>query len=249
MKKQKQQRPNTERMHAIETFQKVGNAMNLLGVIKGPSPFELVIEHTMKVHECVELLRPLTEALLADNHGEIEELHDRMSKAEHDADNVKGRIRQRLSEVYLLSVRRGELNRFITVQDDVADSAGDYSFVLLSRKTKIHPELKEDFLAFVEQVINVSEHLLKIAGELSVLAESAFVGEEANRVFQAIERIKEEEWTADKLQRKFALHLHSMEDRLDPVTLMFLDKYCATLRTVAHSAEEAGEYLRQIISN
>jgi predicted phosphate transport protein (TIGR00153 family) len=223
--------------------------MSLLEVFWGPSPFKLVLEHTMKVHECVELLRPLTEALLAGNYGEIKELHRRMSKTEHDADIIKARIRQRLSEVYLLSVRREELNRFISVQDDVADSAEDYSVVLLLRNTKIPPKLKEDFLAFVEQVIKVSEHLLKIAGELSVLAESAFAGEEAKRVFEAFERIGEEEWTADKLQRKFALHFYSMEDRLDPVTLMFLDKYCYTLSTVANSAEKASKYLRQIITN
>jgi len=223
--------------------------MTLLEVLRGPSPFKLVLEHTMKVHECVVLLRPLTEALLADNYGEIEELNNRMSKTEHDADILKDRIRQRLSEVYLLSVRRDELNRFISVQDDAADSAQDYSLGLLSRKTRIPPELKDDFLEFVEQVIKVSEHFLKIAGELSLLAESAFVGEEAKHVLEAVERIGEEEWTADKLRRKLARRFYTMEDRLDPVTLMFLDKYCCTLSTVANSAKKAGKHLRQIITN
>ena len=104
-------------MYAIENFQKEGNAMNVLEIINGRSPFELVLEHTMKVRECVELLRPLTEAFLDDNYSQIEELHRRMSETEHNADIVKDRIRQRLSEVYLLSVRRDELNSFISVQD------------------------------------------------------------------------------------------------------------------------------------
>jgi len=38
-----------------------------------------------------------------------------------------------------------------------------------------------------------------------------------------------------------------MEDRLDPVTLSFLDKYCCTLSAVANSAEKTSKYLKRII--
>ncbi|NIA06141.1 MAG: TIGR00153 family protein [Actinobacteria bacterium] len=222
--------------------------MGLLEKFRGTSPFKLVAQHTKKVHECVVLLRPLTKALLAGDYAGIEDLHHQMSKTEHEADDIKAQIRERLSEIYLLSVGRNELNRFIGVQDDVADSAEDYSVVLLLRKTEIPLEIKNDFLAFVEQVIKVSEHLLTVAEELSLLSESAFAGEEAKRVIQAIDQIGEEEWKADKLQRKLARHFYGMESHLDPVTLGFLDKYCCTLSAVANSAEKASKYLKQIIS-
>ena len=221
--------------------------MSLLKKLRGSSPFKLVVEHTKKVHECVVLLRPLTEALLAGDYPGIEELHHQMSKAEHEADIIKAQIRERLSQIYLFSVGRNELNRFVGVQDDVADAAEDFSVVLLLRKTEIPSELKDDLSAFVEQVIKVSENLLEVAEELSLLAESAFAGEEAKRVIRAIDKIGEEEWKADKLQRKFARHFYSMEDQLDPVTLSFLDKYCCTLSAVANSAEKTSKYLKQII--
>lgn len=241
-------RQENEVVFRIESFQKAGNFMNFLDVIKGPSPLALVLEHTMKVGECVELLRPLTEAFLADNGEKIEELHRRISEREHEADVITDRIRQRLSEVYLLSVGRNDLDCFINAQDDIADSAEDYSVVLSLRKTSIPSELKDDFMEFAAQVIRVSEHFLKIAGELPILAGFSFVGEEARIALEAIGQIREEERKADKLQHEFAVHSYKIEDRLDPVTLMFLGKYCSALSIVADSAEEAAKCLGQIIS-
>ena len=149
--------------------------------------------------------------------------------------------------MYFLSVGRLELSQFLAYQDDVADAAEDFAVVLLLRKTKIPKELQSDFMVFVEQVINVSEHLMGLTNKLSTLAEAAFTGEEAEDVLKAIEEIGEEEWKADRLERKFARKFYSMEDQLDPITIMFLDKYCKRLSTVANTAEKTAKYLRLII--
>ena len=142
---------------------------------------------------------------------------------------------------------RLELSRFLAYQDDVADAAEDFAVVLLLRKTKLPEELKADFTEFVEQVISVSEQLLHVAEKLSVLAEAAFNGRVAQDVLKTIERIGEEEWKADRLERKFARHLYSMEDKVDTVTIFFLDKYCRTLSAVSNNAEKTAKYLRLII--
>jgi len=222
--------------------------MRIIGKFFGASPFKFVAEHTKKVHECVKLLRPLTKALLDEEYGKIEELHDRMSKTEHEADKIKMQLRDEISKVYLLSVAKSELKRFIQMQDCVADSAEDFCVVLLLRKTKIPKELRGDFEAFVEQVIKVSNLLLSVAEELSAVAEAAFTGEEAERVLKDIDQISYEEWQADRLQRKFARHVYRLEDQLDPVTLSFLDKYCCTLGAVANDAERAAKYLHNVIA-
>ncbi len=221
--------------------------MKVLDKFFAPSPFVHLHEHSKKVHECVELLRPLTNALLEEDYERIEELHNVMSKTEHEADQIKTELRDRISKMYFLSVGRSELSRFLAYQDDVADAAEDFAVVLLLRKTKLPEVLKTDFVAFVEQVINVSEHLMNIAERLSTLAEAAFSGEEAREMLEAIEKIGEEEWQADRLERKFARHLYSIEDTVDPITIFFLDKYCKTLGTISNAAEKAAKYLRLII--
>jgi len=221
--------------------------MRILSRFFAPSPFVELHEHSKKVHECVELLRPLTNALLEEDYEKIEELHNLMSRTEHEADQIKTALRDRISKMYFLSVGRLELSLFLAYQDDVADAAQDYAVVLLLRKTKIPEELKADFTAFVEQVISVSEHLLTVAEKLSTLAEAAFRGQEAEEVLKTIEKIGEEEWQADRLERKFARRFYGMEDRLDLVTILFLEKYCKTLSAVANNAEKTAKYLRLII--
>lgn len=221
--------------------------MKVLSKFFGSSPFVQLHEHSKKVHECVKLLRPLVDALLAEDYGKIEELHNLMSKTEHEADKIKTELRDKITGLYFLSVGRQELSQFLAYQDDVADAAEDFAVVLLLRKTKLPEEIRADFLAFVEQVISVSEQLMDLAKKLSALAEAAFTGREAEDVLKGIERIGEQEWQADRLERKFARHFYSIEDKLDPITILFLNKYCETLGAVANNAEKTAKYLRLII--
>ena len=99
----------------------------------------------------------------------------------------------------------------------------------------------------VERVIGLSEKLMGIAEELSTLASAAFTGEEAKNVIKAIDDIGEEEWKIDRMGRKFAMKFYSMENQLDPITILFLDKYCKALGAVANTAEKTAKYLRLII--
>lgn len=221
--------------------------MGVLGNLFAPSPFAALNEHSKKVHECVKLLKPLADALLEADYEKIEELHNLMSKTEHEADKIKTELRDHISKMYFLSVGKPELSQFLAYQDDIADAAEDFAVVLLLRKTKIPEELKAGFTELVNQIIIVTDQLMSIAEKLSVLAEAAFSGDEAEETLEAIDKISEEEWKADKLERKFAKQFYDMEEKLDPVTIMFLDKYCKTLSIVSNNAEKTAKYLRIII--
>ncbi len=221
--------------------------MGVLDKFFGSSPFAQLHEHSKKVHECVKLMRPLADALLAEDYDKIEDLHNLMSKTEHEADQIKNEVRGNLTKLYFLSVGQNELSRFLGYQDDIADAAEDFAVVLLLRKTAVLEQLKFDFLAFVDQVIMVSEHLLGIAEKLSGIAGSAFSGQEAEHVLKVIDEVSEEEWKADRLGRKFARHFYSLENEMDPITVMFMDKYCKALGAVANNAEKTAKYLKLII--
>lgn len=224
-----------------------GIIMGLLGNVFGSSPFGQLAQHTAKVHECVRLLRPLAEALIAEDYEKIRELHHQVSTTEHEADQIKDEIRRGLGRTFLLSVGKYEVSRFLAFQDDVADGSEDFAVVLRLRKTRINPELREDFLALVDQVIRVSERLLGIAEHLSIVAETGFTGKEVDSIIETVQQIGEEEWQADKLQRRFAEHYYAIEDKLDPTTLRFYDKFCDTLGGIANGAEKTAKYLRQVI--
>jgi len=221
--------------------------MDLLAKLFGGRPFQAVVEHTKKVHECVAKVRPLAEALLALDWAAIDRLQREVSRLESEADRIKDKIRVNLSKHRLLSVNREDLGKFLTNTDKIADGAENFAIVLTLRRTPIPEALRDDFLAFVDKVIETSEALLAVGEELNVLSEAAFSGAEAEKVSAGIDDISRKEWEADVLQQAFAKHVFAIEKDLDPVTIFMFDKYCSNLSYIANSAENAGNSLRNMI--
>lgn len=221
-----------------------------MGIIKGifgKSPFGPMVQHTKKVHECVKMIKPLMEAVVKEDYAEVHRLQDKVSKLEYEADLIKHEIRGQLPRRYFLAVDRDDLENFLRCQDSIADGVQDFAVILLIRDTKIHPNLKDKFLEFVEQIMKVSNTLMNAAEELENLAETSFGGAEAESVLESIAGLGEEEWKADRLQRQLSRQIYSLEKELDPVTISFYEKILETLGRVANHAENTGDLLRVMI--
>lgn len=221
--------------------------MSLIKQIFGKSPFAPLVEHAKKVHECVKLVRPLMEALIAEDYEKIHRLQDKVGKIEYEADLIKHEIRDSLPRRFFLPVQRSDLDQFLHCQDQIADHAQDFAVILLLRRTKVHPDLSDGFLKFVDQVLGVVEGLMKAAEELEVLAEASFGGTEAKSILARISGLGEQEWLADRMQRKISREIYSREAELDPVTIMFYEKMFSALSGIANAAENAGDRLREMI--
>lgn len=221
--------------------------MGLIAELFGKSPFGALVRHTEKVHECVSLVRPLLEACVAGDYQKVHELQDRASKLEYEADLVKQEIRDQLPRRYFLPVSREDLERFLHFQDAIADSAEDFAVILVIRDTAVHPALVDEFLAFADQVLLVSQTLTDAADELEALAESSFGGAEAKSVLERISGLGEDEWKADRMQRKLSQHIYRIEDELDPVSILFYDKMLLALGEIANAADRTGDLLRMMI--
>lgn len=221
--------------------------MNIIQDLFKKSPFGPLVEHTKKVHECVEMLHPLMTALINEDYAEIEELQNKISKLEYEADKIKHEVRQHLPRRYFLPVDRVELDRFISSQDKLADNTEDFAVILTLRKIKIHPEITDKFLEFIKQVFQVTGMLLTAATELKNLAETSFSGAEAQKVLTLLEGLNQEEWKADKLARKLSRDVFALEGKVDLLTILFYEKLILVLGSIANEAENAGDMLRTMI--
>jgi len=221
--------------------------MNIIQELFGKSPFGPLVEHTKKVHECVEVIRPLMEALVNENYDEIHKLQDRVSRLEYEADTIKHNVRDHLPRRYFMPVDRVDLERFISSQDNIADKAQDFAIILTLRKTKLHPAIMDKFFDFVDQIFQVTGTLLTAAVELDNLAEASFGGAEAKVVLNLIKGLGEEEWKADRMARSLSKDVYRLEKELDPITIIFYEKMILTLGAIANEAENAGDMLRLMI--
>jgi hypothetical protein len=212
----------------------------------GKSPFEPLVQHARKVHECVQMLRPIADAILTCDMERLNEFQYQMSKTEYEADQLKDQIRQNLAPRYFLPVNREELARFLAQMDRIADGAQDFAIVATFRKIELPKDYHEEFLALVDKVVQVSETLLGVAEKLALLQKEAFVGPDADFVLAKIQEVAHMEWESDKLSRKFARHYYSKCD-LDPITILLVDKFCHALGGIANHAENVGKNMRLMI--
>ena len=167
--------------------------MSLIKELFGRSPFGPLVEHAKYVHECVKLIRPLMEALAGEDYEAVHRLQDEVSKLEYQADRVKHELRESLPRRFFLPVEREDLGAFLHSMDKVADKVEDFAVILLIRKTKVLPELTDEFYGFVGQVTQVSQTLLEGSEELVNLAEASFGGAEAETVLSRISGLGEQE--------------------------------------------------------
>jgi hypothetical protein len=223
--------------------------MSIISKLFGKSPFEPLYQHMLKVKECVDLVRPLMDAFLNEEDKKVEGFAKKIFKAEHEADLVKKELRNQLPKSIFLPVARGDLLRFLKEQDHIADSAEDLAVLITLRKTRVPEELKEELKDFVDKVLVTYEMAMRVSSEIKLLAETSFSGTEAHKVTQLIEELKVDEWEADKAQMIAAKKLFSIEEKLDPITLLMLMNIFKELGILANHAENAGDQMRMMLHN
>lgn len=221
--------------------------MSIISKLFGKSPFEPLYQHMLKVKECVDLVRPLINFLLAGDHKKVEEIAEKIFRAEHESDMVKKEIRNNLPKGIFLPVDRGDILSFLKEQDKIADSSEDLAVLVTLRKMTVPEELKEELKELVDKVLLTCETAMNVSSEIKILAETSFGGVEAEKVMDMIEQVKTDEHEADKAQMKLAKKLFSIEKKLDPVSVMMWMQIFRELGMLANHAENVGDRLRMML--
>jgi len=221
--------------------------MKSIDSLFGRSPFEYMVEHARKVHECVNQIRPIADAILVGDMARLRDLQEQVSRTEYEADVVKDNIRRDLPQKsFFLPVAREDILNYVRQLDKIGDGVEDFAVVATFRKLNLPAELQADFLALVDKTIQTNEALLKLAEHLALLQQEAFEGAEAERVLEEIGDVCKLEWESDRLSHACARHCYSA-DNIDPVTVMLFEKLCMALTRIADHAENVGKNIRLMI--
>jgi len=221
--------------------------MHILEKLFGKSPFGPLIEHAKKVNECIEFLMPLSDAWLKEDWPELERLQKLISKAEHQADNIKINIRHNLPKGHFYPVPRGGLLRVLQNQDDMADSAEDFAILLTLRKTVLPDSLKANFQDFIQKVIKTCKKSLSAIEELDMLLEASFTGPEAERVLVAVDEVGKLEWQVDLHTHALVKKLLLLEGKTPTLNIIFCMNIIQTLSRICNHAENSGDNLCHMI--
>jgi len=202
----------------------------------------------LKVKECTDMLKPLIEAFILGDRTLIEERVERISKLEHEADIIKNEIREHLPHHVFMPVDRSDILRFLREEDAIADSVEDVARLIEMRKTSVPQDLKEELMELVNKVGETVKALENVTSEIKVLSQSSFSRSEEEKISSLIKDVDKKEFEADLLQQKAAKKLFSLEDKMDPTSVLLLMRIMGEVGSVADHAQNTGDRLRCIIA-
>ncbi len=214
----------------------------------GQSPISPIQEHIGLAHQCATLLHPFFEAAIKNDWDAANDLYNKISDLEHQADEAKTKLRANLPSSLMMPVDRGDLLLMVSKQDKIANHTKDIAGIMIGRQMQIPLEISESMRKFVAIAIETSAQAVKAVNEMDELLELGFKGRVLEVVEKLIEELNRLEHENDELQIQVRSELFQIEDSLSPVNVIFLYKVIEWIGALADAAQSAGGKLQLLIA-
>ena len=222
---------------------------NVISNLFGSSPVMPLEKHVALVSDCAARLKPLFAAVVAGDWAAAGSAHAEIERLEIEADDLKKSIRLHLPRSLFMPVARQDILELLLVQDRIADRTRDVSGLVVSRQMEIPSAIVDDFLSFVDCVIESANVARESVHELDELYTSAFRGAEAALVEGLIDKLDAIESETDRRQVAINKILFGIEGTLDPINAMVLYRVIEQTGDVADMCERVGRRLEVLLSH
>ena len=222
---------------------------NMLANIFGSSPVRPLEKHIGIAYRCARQLKPFFSAAVDGDWETALVARDKIEKYEHEADDLKKKIRLQLPKSLFMPVPREDLLELLLVQDKIANRTKDVSGIVVGRKMQIPGELSKQFLRFVDRNIDAAKQARKSVRELDELFTAGFRGAEVELVEGLIEELDQIETDTDEKQAALRSALYEIEKTLDPIDAMFMYRVIELTGEIADMAERVGRRLELLLSH
>jgi hypothetical protein len=223
--------------------------VNMLANIFGTSPVQPLERHMEIAYSCAKKLRPLFDAIVADDWDTALAIRGEIEALEHEADDVKKDIRLNMPKSLFMPVPREDLLELLLVQDKIANRTKDVSGVVIGRRMQIPEAIAEKFIEFVSRNVDAAKQARKSVRELDELFTAGFKGAEVELVSDMIEKLDQIETHTDEQQTILRSALYEIEKTLDPIDAMFLYEVIQLTGEIADMAERVGRRLELLLSH
>ena len=217
-------------------------------IYRRKSPFDQLLEHMGKVKECINLLG---EGLIRYYNGDYKgftELTEKVSSLEHDADIIKGNLRNHLPNSLFMPVDKGKFLWALREQDAILDHAENLVQMLDMRHTKIPDDLKEIFIEHAKLVVKTVAAMEEAVENIRDLVETSFVQREREQTKKFIHYVHDYEWQADQKKYDMTKGIYKLEKKLNPMDVYHLLKIADWVDDIADHAENVADWLRSMIA-
>lgn len=215
----------------------------ILGIF-GRSPFTSLQSHMEIVDKCVQMLPALFEAMEKKDYQLVEEIADKISEQEHQADLTKNHIRNNLPKNIYLPIERQHLLDVLSLQDDIADKAQDIGILSTLKPLEILQSFHPDFKQFLKKNMESFEGARQIIYEMHELIETSFGGLEADKVRHMVDRVAFEEHEGDLIQRKLLKNFYLSEQQMTYSSFYLWQKIFESIAALSNLSEKLANRIR-----
>lgn len=221
--------------------------MRTLGGIFGRSPMGPLYEHMMRVMDCLTELKPLMTKFIKEDFQSLKSQSRKISKFEHKADQIKDEIKVSLTKSFISAINRSDILTLLKEQDAIADSCEALANLLVVRNTHVPTSVSKPLMFLTDKVVQSVSLLCEANKEIekSMRKENHA---QRKKLIDKIKQIQKTEWETDELQLKIHQQIFSIEDELDPVTIIFLMDVVRKLGWIADHAENTADVLHRIVT-
>lgn len=212
------------------------------------SPFDQLLEHMSKVRECIDILGNGLIKYYKGDYKNFSELTKKVSDIEHEADIIKGNIRNHLPTFVFIPVDKGKFMWALREQDAILDHAENLAKMLDMRHTKIPENLQDVFIDHCNLVVKTVKAMEDAVCNIKDLVETSFVKREREQTKEFIYKVHEFEYKADQKKFEMTKGIYNLEKKLDPMDVYHLLKIADWVDDIADHAENVADWLRAMIA-
>ncbi|NOQ46981.1 MAG: TIGR00153 family protein [Desulfobulbaceae bacterium] len=221
---------------------------NPLAKLVRKSPFKPLQEHMRAVFSCVCMLPPLLNALYRKDREQTIEFAQIISKMETEADTIKNELRLNMPKTLFLPVDRRDILTLLRDQDGIADEVEKISQILTSRDMEVPEGIKDLLDELLEGTMEISSEAKLMIEELDELVQVGFGGREHDKVIKMIAVVRRSEHNIDNIQHRIKRALFAVEDRLNPVSVIFWYQLIEHMGNISNQAENMSDRLLLFLS-
>jgi len=214
----------------------------------GKSPFKSLQAHMGIVKECVSEVPLLFDALIAGEQQALTAQQDNIFAKEEEADILVDELRIHLPRSLFMAVDRRDLLDLLKLQDNIADTAQDIAGLMMERDMSVPQEMVEPLKALVQRCVDACNHAATIVERIDELIETGFRGREASDVETMVEQLCDIEDETDQMGRDLVQLLFSIEDNMNPISVMFWYQMIQWIGNLGDHAEDVGNQMRLLIA-
>ena len=210
------------------------------------SPFSGLLEHVEKVIECVFAFQQAMVCHFEKECATFENLREKVSKLETEADIIKQHIRRNLPKGTMVCVDKFQLFRYLKEQDTVPDRVEDaLDWIFFKPEPGIPEELKKDLMLLIRSNIDSVEEMRRMVLEAKKYFET-FNETQRNMVKEIIRNIRGKEHEADTVEDRLKQKIFAVDS--DPVSIFHLMRLVEIIGSIADHAENAADLMRAMIA-